>query len=118
MSTCVRVSYFCIQGIPASYFDDVQGDSEETIGKWLKRTGHKDVFVATKFGFVPTDWSVRGDPEWVRSQFEESYEKLGVETIDLYYLHRPDPKTPIEITVGAMAELVKWVVFVVSVGAF
>lgn len=45
----------------------------------------------------------------MRTCFEESYAKLGVDAIDLYYLHRPDPRTPIEITVGAMAELVKFV---------
>lgn len=80
------------------------------LGKWFKLHPEyrKNIFLATKFGFDPAnDWSIRGDPEWVHSEFEDSVRKLGVDNIDLYYLHRPDPKTPIEITVGAMAELVK-----------
>lgn len=86
----------------------LQGDSEEVIGKWLKRSGKRsELFIATKFGFKASDWSIDGTPDYMRSCFEESYKKLGIDVIDLYYLHRPDPKTPIEITVGAMAELVK-----------
>lgn len=50
---------------------------------------------------------MRGDPEFVRQSFEESRAKLGVEVIDLFYQHRPDVNVPIEITVRAMAELVK-----------
>lgn len=88
-----------------------QGDSEELLGKWFKRnpTYRDTIFLATKFGFDATDGTIRGDPEFVKASFEESYKKLDVPTVDLYYLHRPAPKTPIEITVGAMAELVKWV---------
>lgn len=90
----------------------MQGDSEELIGKWLKRTRIPNIrdslFIATKFGFTKTPpYDVRGDPEWVRECAKESLAKLDVETIDLYYQHRPDAKTPIEITVRAMAELVK-----------
>ncbi|KAJ6546191.1 NADP-dependent oxidoreductase domain-containing protein [Mycena vulgaris] len=86
---------------------DVYADSEELIGKWFKRTGKRaDIFLATKFGFMP-DLSVDGSPERVREAAEASLAKLGVETIDLFYLHRADAKTPIEHTVGAMAELVK-----------
>ena len=50
---------------------------------------------------------VRGDPEYVREACEASLRRLGVETIDLYYQHRVDPKVPIEETVGAMGELVE-----------
>ncbi|KAJ6546173.1 NADP-dependent oxidoreductase domain-containing protein [Mycena vulgaris] len=86
---------------------DVYADSEELIGKWFKRTGKRaDIFLATKFGFMP-DLSVDGRPAHVREAAEASLAKLGVETIDLYYLHRADVKTPIEHTVSAMAELVK-----------
>jgi aryl-alcohol dehydrogenase-like predicted oxidoreductase len=72
----------------------------------------KDITLATKFGIVrdPDDPSKRGfngKPDYVRSSCEGSLKRLGVETIDLYYLHRKDPDTPIEETVGAMAELVK-----------
>ena len=86
-----------------------QGNSEEVIGKWLKKTGLcKEFFIATKFGF-DENFNIRGDSQFVRDEFEKSSKKLGVEQIDLFYQHRPDPKTPIEVTVGAMAELVKWV---------
>ncbi|KAJ7074663.1 NADP-dependent oxidoreductase domain-containing protein [Mycena amicta] len=84
----------------------IYNDSEELIGKWFKRTGKRsDIFLATKFGIGPQ--GPRGDPAFVREQFETSVKRLGVDYIDLYYQHRVDPKTPIEVTVGAMAELVK-----------
>jgi aryl-alcohol dehydrogenase-like predicted oxidoreductase len=68
--------------------------------------------LATKFGIVrdpknPTVRSISGKPDYVRASCENSLRRLGVETIDLYYQHRVDPATPIEETVGAMAELVK-----------
>jgi aryl-alcohol dehydrogenase-like predicted oxidoreductase len=68
--------------------------------------------LATKFGLLrdPANAAFRGvngKPDYVRSACEGSLRRLGVETIDLYYLHRVDPATPIEATVGAMAELVK-----------
>ncbi|KAJ6632596.1 NADP-dependent oxidoreductase domain-containing protein [Mycena sp. CBHHK59/15] len=81
-------------------------DSEELIGKWFKRTGNRnEIFLATKFGVTPN--VTRGDPAFVKEQVATSLARLGVDRIDLYYQHRIDPKTPIEITVGAMAELVK-----------
>ncbi|KAJ6475238.1 NADP-dependent oxidoreductase domain-containing protein [Mycena vitilis] len=84
----------------------IYGDSQELIGKWFKRTGKRnDIFLATKFGITPQ--GVRGDPDFVKEQCASSLQKLGVDTIDLYYQHRVDPNTPIEVTVGAMAELVK-----------
>jgi aryl-alcohol dehydrogenase-like predicted oxidoreductase len=54
----------------------------------------------------PTARGVRGDPEYVRTSCDASLHRLGVDHIDLYYLHRVDPTTPIEDTVGAMAELI------------
>ncbi|KAJ7149628.1 NADP-dependent oxidoreductase domain-containing protein [Mycena filopes] len=82
-------------------------DSEELLGKWFKRTGKRaDIFLATKFGFL-ADWTLDGSAENVRASAAASLAKLGVDTIDLYYLHRADSKTPFETTVGAMAELVK-----------
>ncbi|KAJ7176220.1 NADP-dependent oxidoreductase domain-containing protein [Mycena crocata] len=87
---------------------DIYGDSEELIGKWFKRTGKRsDIFLATKFGFVASNFSINGSPAYVKSSAEGSLKKLGVVCIDLYYLHRADPDTPIEHTVGAMAELIK-----------
>jgi len=74
--------------------------------------GRRDqVFLATKFGIKlepgdPPKRSIDGSPDYVRSACEGSLQRLGVEHIDLYYQHRVDPNTPIEETVGAMAELV------------
>jgi aryl-alcohol dehydrogenase-like predicted oxidoreductase len=85
--------------------------NEDLVGRAIR--GKRDqVFLATKFGIVrdPNDTSVRGvdgSPEYARKAIEGSLKRLGVETIDLYYLHRVDPRVPIEETVGAMAELVK-----------
>ena len=87
------------------------GDNEELIGKTIR--GRRDeVFLATKFANIrrkddPTHWSISGKPEYVRSACDASLKRLGVDHIDLYYQHRVDPQTPIEDTVGAMAELVK-----------
>jgi aryl-alcohol dehydrogenase-like predicted oxidoreductase len=84
--------------------------NEQLVGKAIK--GRRDeVTVATKFGIVrhpgePTRREVRGNAEYVREACEGSLKRLGIDTIDLYYVHRTDPKTPIEETIGAMAELV------------
>ena len=83
--------------------------NEVLVGKAIKDRRDR-VFLATKFGNVRgTDGSflgVKGTPEYVRSCCDASLERLGVDHIDLYYQHRVDPNTPIEETVGAMAELV------------
>jgi aryl-alcohol dehydrogenase-like predicted oxidoreductase len=85
--------------------------NEELVGKAIK--GKRDkIVLATKFGIVrdpahPNVRGVSGKPDYVRKSCEASLRRLGVETIDLYYQHRVDPDTPIEETVGAMAELVK-----------
>jgi len=85
--------------------------NEELVGKAIK--GKRDEFVvATKFGIWrdPNDVnnrSIKGKPAYVRRAVEASLKRLGIEAIDLYYQHRVDPETPIEETVGAMAELVK-----------
>lgn len=88
---------------------NVYGDSEVKVGKAL-RGRRSEVVLATKFGFVlgpdPDNRGVDGRPESVRRACDESLKRLGVEQIDLYYLHRVDPQVPIEETVGAMAELV------------
>ncbi|TBU57456.1 Aldo/keto reductase [Dichomitus squalens] len=88
---------------------DIYLDSEDLIGAWFKRTGKRDdIFLATKFGFTPDpDRPVNGDPAYVHQAFERSIKRLGVDYVDLYYLHRADPAVPIELTVRAMAELVK-----------
>ena len=85
--------------------------NEVLVGKALK--GRRDsFFVATKFGIVrdpanPVRRGVDGSPAYVRNCVEASLRRLGIETIDLYYQHRVDPKTPIEETVGAMSRLVE-----------
>jgi aryl-alcohol dehydrogenase-like predicted oxidoreductase len=90
---------------------DVYGPykNEELVGRAV-RDRRDQAVIATKFGIVrgpdPTTRSVSGRPEYVRSSCEASLERLGIETIDLYYQHRVDSNVPIEDTVGAMAELV------------
>ncbi len=86
------------------------GRNEELVGRAIR--GRRDrVVIATKFGIVRSaDGSrlgISGKSDYVRSACEASLRRLGVDTIDLYYQHRVDPKTPIEETVGAMATLVK-----------
>jgi len=85
--------------------------NEKLVGEAIR--GRRDkVAIATKFGIVrdannPLARGFNGKPDYVRKACEGSLKRLGVETIDLYYLHRVDPDTRIEETVGAMAELVK-----------
>jgi pyridoxine 4-dehydrogenase len=74
------------------------GDSERVIGEALS-PAPDGLVVATKGGY-----SGRGSPEALRAQIEQSLESLGTETIDLYYLHRVDPETPLEQSLGAIAE--------------
>lgn len=67
----------------------------------------KDIFLATKFGGVmlPTGFGFRGDPAYVPIAIEQSLEKLGVETIDLWYPHRLDGSTPVEHIIAEMVKL-------------
>src|SRR5918912_1864754 len=84
--------------------------NEELVGRAI-RGRRERVVLATKFGNVRSSdgafLGVNGRPEYVRQACEGSLRRLGVEVIDLYYQHRVDPNTPIEETVGAMAELVR-----------
>ena len=87
------------------------GRNEELVGRAISDR-RDQVVLATKFGIVrdsdnPSNRGISGRPDYVRSACEASLKRLGVDTIDLYYQHRVDPETPIEDTVGAMAELVK-----------
>jgi aryl-alcohol dehydrogenase-like predicted oxidoreductase len=97
-----------------TFFDtsDMYGPhtNELLVGKALKRASD-DVVLATKFGVVrdpddPSRRGIDGSPAYVRRSIEGSLRRLGRDHVDLYYLHRVDPATPIEETVGAMAELV------------
>ncbi|KAK8043347.1 ATP-dependent RNA helicase DBP9 [Apiospora rasikravindrae] len=91
---------------------DVYGDSEDVVGKWFKLHPERraDIFLATKFGL-----QVRGSegivvdstPEYCEKAVEQSLKRLGVDQIDLYYVHRVDPEVSIERTVGAMKKLVE-----------
>ena len=87
------------------------GKNEELISKVLVEN-RKKVFIATKFGFRFKDGKagssnspntiIDGSPEWIKQAVELSLKRLGIETIDLYYAHRIDPKVPVEETVAAM----------------
>ena len=86
------------------------GQSEELLGAAL-RGRRDDVVVATKFGIDVgglngPDWGARGSRRYVRRAVEGSLRRLGTDWIDLYQIHRPDPSTPIEETLGALHELV------------
>jgi aryl-alcohol dehydrogenase-like predicted oxidoreductase len=84
------------------------GKNEELVGRAIK--GRRDeVVLATKFAnrwFEDGSRTIDGSPEYVRTAIDASLQRLGVDHVDLYYQHRVDPNTPIEETVGAMAELV------------
>lgn len=86
------------------------GHNEELVGRAIAGQ-RENVFLATKFGIVrekgTMNRSISGKPDYVRAAAEASLQRLKVEIIDLYYQHRVDPNTPIEETVGTMAELVK-----------
>jgi aryl-alcohol dehydrogenase-like predicted oxidoreductase len=98
-----------------TFFDtaDMYGPhtNEQLLGRALR--GHREhVVIATKFGILrdparPDYRGISGKPDYVRKTCEGSLRRLGVDVIDLYYQHRVDPETPIEETVGAMAELVR-----------
>jgi aryl-alcohol dehydrogenase-like predicted oxidoreductase len=85
--------------------------NEELVGRAIK--GKRDkLIIATKFGIIrdpanPQTRGVSGKPEYVRNACDASLKRLGIDSIDLYYQHRVDPNTPIEETVGAMAELIQ-----------
>ena len=85
--------------------------NEQLVGRALR--GHREqIIIATKFGIVrdperPDYRGISGKPDYVRKACDESLRRLGVDVIDLYYQHRVDPETPIEETVGEMADLVR-----------
>src|ERR1043165_7390807 len=98
-----------------TFFDtaDVYGPhtNEQLLGRAIRGKRHR-VVIATKFGILrdpdtPGFRGINGRPEYVKEACDASLRRLGVDCIDLYYQHRVDPDTPIEETVGAMAELVR-----------
>src|SRR5438034_531026 len=97
-----------------TFFDtaDIYGPhtNEELVGRGICGKRHR-VVIATKFGILrdpetPGFRGINGKPEYVKQACETSLRRLGIDCVDLYYQHRVDPETPIEDTVGAMAELV------------
>ncbi|NEW41286.1 aldo/keto reductase [Nocardia cyriacigeorgica] len=87
------------------------GHNEEFLGDFV-RANRERVVLATKFGIVrkaddPVYRGFDNSPGYIRDSVEASLRRLGIDTIDLYYMHRRDPEVPIEDTVGAMAELVR-----------
>jgi aryl-alcohol dehydrogenase-like predicted oxidoreductase len=93
-----------------NFFDtaDIYGDtmSEQLLGRALRGRRNRAV-IATKFGLTGGGCPGGASPDYVRSSVEGSLQRLGVDVIDLYQLHSPDPKTPIADTLGALDELVK-----------
>jgi aryl-alcohol dehydrogenase-like predicted oxidoreductase len=88
-----------------------QGASEEMLGLALG-SERENVVVATKFGMDMQgsngpDWGVRGSRRYIRKAVEASLRRLGTDWIDLYQMHRPDPRTPIDETLAALDELVR-----------
>lgn len=80
------------------------GANEQVLAPWLSR--HRgEITIATKFGYRP-DGTISATPSDAAASIDESLARLGVEEVDLWYLHRVDPRVPIEDTVGAMAEAV------------
>lgn len=85
------------------------GHNEELVGRAL-RDRRQNLVIASKFGLqaqTSSDRQVSGHPDYVKQAVHNSLRRLGMDYLDLYYLHRVDPKVPIEDTVGAMAELVQ-----------
>ncbi|EPE29941.1 NAD(P)-linked oxidoreductase [Glarea lozoyensis ATCC 20868] len=98
--------------IGSTFWDsaDLYGDSEALLGKWFKRTGKRDqIFLSTKFGYVKGAQlgNIDSSAAYAKSACAESLKILGIDSIDLYWLHRPNRETPIEETMRAMVELKK-----------
>ncbi|CAF4298510.1 unnamed protein product, partial [Adineta steineri] len=98
----------------STYIDsaDKYGDNEDLLGKYFKKypQQRQKIFLASKFaGVISSDgtYSVRGDAEYIHQAIESSLSRLQVPYIDLYYVHRIDPKVPIEETMTALKELVQ-----------
>ncbi|KAI0478188.1 putative aldo-keto reductase [Xylaria cf. heliscus] len=87
---------------------DLYGDSEEIVGKWIKRTGKRDdIFIATKFGYIVGNgrYTVDSSAAYCKKACDASLKRLGIDSIDLFYAHNVNPETPIEETMRAMKEL-------------
>lgn len=92
---------------------DIYGDAEDVVGKWFTANPEKrkDIFMSTKFGIVfdpsnPAAAHTRSDPEYIEMALNRSLGRMKTDYIDLYYCHRVDTKTPIEVTVRKLADYV------------
>ncbi|MBV8685437.1 MAG: aldo/keto reductase [Alphaproteobacteria bacterium] len=84
------------------------GESESLIGEWLRRRGGKgEMLIATKVGMLPGEGGEKLEPARIAAAAEASLNRLGVETIDLYYAHQDDPATPMEASLAAFDRLVR-----------
>ncbi len=84
------------------------GESETVIGRWLKKSGKRNrVVLATKVGMDMGDGKVGLAPKYIRQAVDDSLRRLQTDRIDLYQAHQDDPKTPLEETLGAFADLIR-----------
>ncbi len=84
------------------------GDSERFIGKWLRKNGHREDFIiATKMGFPYPGIEYGTSPKQIREECDKSLKNLGVDCIDLYYLHTDDTAVPMEESLGTLQELIQ-----------
>ena len=84
------------------------GESESVIGRWLKKSGKRDrIVLATKVGMDMGDGKVGLAPAYIKQAVDASLARLQTDRIDLYQAHQDDPKTPLEDTLGAFADLIK-----------
>ena len=96
--------------IGITFFDTAdaygQGANERLVGRALG-SRRRDILLATKCGIASQSHGVDGSPSYIRAACDRSLSRLGTDVIDLYYLHRVDPATPIEESIGVMADLVR-----------
>lgn len=84
------------------------GDSEDVLGRWMKARGNRDdLFIATKVGFPYGDVAQGLTPQQVATECDKSLQRLGIDTIDLYYAHVDDRQTPLRETLEAFSRLVE-----------
>ena len=86
------------------------GENERFLAPWVRRYRDK-MFICTKFGYTrtpenPDDWSIDNSPEYIRKAVNRSLQRMQIDCIDLYYMHRRDPVVPLSDSVGALADLV------------
>lgn len=99
------VTMFDTADLYGAYEKQQFGGNEKLLGRALQGRRSKAI-VATKFGITHTQ-GPKGDPAYIKKSVDASLYNLGMDYIDLYYQHRPDPNTPIEETVGTLADLVQ-----------